>query len=96
MSKHFLIVLAPQRDGGWRAHFPDLPGCRAEGPRVEMVVERARRAASERVASLSEQAADLPAPRTLEEIKADEEWAKERSIDWMTAVISVVAITGVR
>lgn len=33
--KHYLAVLVPRGDSGWRAHFPDFPGCRAAAPTVE-------------------------------------------------------------
>jgi len=59
---------------------------------VELTVEQARRVATQQIASLSERGAAVPAPRTLEEIRADVEWAKERSINWATAVISMVAV----
>lgn len=43
MGQHFIVVLVPRPGGGWRVHFPDFPGCRAEGDRVELAIEQASR-----------------------------------------------------
>jgi predicted RNase H-like HicB family nuclease len=47
VMKHYLAVLVPH--GGWRAHFPDLPGCRAEASSVDGAILLAREAAAQRV-----------------------------------------------
>ena len=89
--KHYLAVLVPLPKGGWRAHFPDLPGCRAEASSVEAAILYARSAAWELLGKLQLDGV-APVPRTLEEIRSDEAWAAERSIDWTKALISVVSI----
>ena len=89
---HFIAVLVPQPGGGWRAHFPDFPGCRAEGSRVEIAVANASRVAINLVAELHSKRMSVPAPRSLEDVRADTAWATERSVDWATAVISLVPI----
>jgi predicted RNase H-like HicB family nuclease len=88
--KHYLAVLMPV-DGGWRAHFPDLQGCRADASSVEGAILLARDAAGQRVRRLLLNGGP-PTPRTLEEIREDQRWATERSIDWSKALISVVSV----
>jgi len=90
--RHYIAVLIPDDEVGWRAHFPDLPGCRAEARDVDVAVARASNAASELVGKLLLNGSP-PMPRTLEEIRADEAWAAERSINWTKALISVVPVS---
>jgi predicted RNase H-like HicB family nuclease len=89
---HFIAVLVPQPGGGWRAHFPDFPGCRAEGPLVEIAIANASRAATTLIAELNSKSMSVPAPRSFEDVRADDAWAAERSVDWTTAVVSLVPI----
>ena len=91
--KHYLAVLVPQPDGGWRAHFPDFPGCRAEGQSVETAIDTAAAAAAEQARWLSAQGISLPHPQTYEEVRYHSNgWASERGIDWSHAVASVVKL----
>jgi predicted RNase H-like HicB family nuclease len=90
--KHYIAVIVPHAEVGWRAYFPDLPRCRAEAQDVEIAIARASDAASELVGRMLLNGG-APTPRTLEEIRADEAWAAERSIDWTTALISVVHVS---
>ncbi len=89
---HFIAVLVPQHGGGWRAHFPDFPGCRAEGSHVEIAIANASRAATNLIAELHSKSMSVPAPRSFEDVRADDAWAAERSVDWTTAVVSLVPI----
>jgi predicted RNase H-like HicB family nuclease len=66
--KHYLAVLLPTANGGWRAHFPDFPGCRAEGHSVEDAIEAARTAASERANWLLAQGASLRQSQSYEDV----------------------------
>ena len=77
---HYIAVIVPHAEDGWRAHFPDLPECRAESQDIEIVIARASQAASELVGRLLLDG-EAPTPRTLEEIRADAAWAAKRSID---------------
>jgi predicted RNase H-like HicB family nuclease len=88
MAQHYVVVLVPQQAGGWRAHFPDFPGCHAEGARVELAIE----AATREVISWLERARGIPTPQSYEEVRSDEGWAHQRGIDWSTAVIGQVQI----
>jgi predicted RNase H-like HicB family nuclease len=91
--KHYLAVLVPHDDGGWRAHFPDFPGCRAEAPSVEAAIDAAAAAAAEHVGGLRAQGVSLPHPQTYEEVRHHSNgWAAERGIDWSHAVASLVKL----
>ena len=88
VARHFIVVLVPLAGGGWRAHFPDFPGCRAEGGRIEGAIDASY---GEVVARLS-QTGEPTSPRSYEDVRADYAWARERGVDWSTAVISMVRI----
>lgn len=92
MAHHYVVVLVPQNGGVWRAHFPDFPGCRAEGTRVEMAIDNAMNAVSDMIDGLRRKGESILPPRSYEEVRADATWAAKRGIDWSTAVISMVRI----
>jgi predicted RNase H-like HicB family nuclease len=84
MIQHYVVVLAPQGAGGWCAHFPDIPGCRAMGDGIEQAIENSSREAMLRI----ERTHELPVPRSQSEIRADDVWARQRGIDWSEAVFA--------
>jgi predicted RNase H-like HicB family nuclease len=88
MTKNYIVVVAPQQSGGWCAHFPDFPGCRAMGDRIEIAIENSSR----EVASWIDRAHEMPAPKSQEEVHANDAWAQQRGIDWSTAVVSFVNV----
>jgi predicted RNase H-like HicB family nuclease len=91
--KHYLAVLVPTAGGGWRAHFPDFPGCRAEGHSVEDAITAASTAASEQAHRLRTQGVSLPPSRSYEDVRLySNGWAEERGIAWSDAVISLVPL----
>ena len=91
--KHYLAILVPQSDGGWRAHLPDFPGCRAEGNSVEAAIDEAAAAAVEKARWLAAQGVSLPQPQSYEEVRHNSNgWAAERGIDWCRAVASLVKL----
>jgi predicted RNase H-like HicB family nuclease len=91
--KHYLVVLEPLADGGWRAHFPDFPGCRAEGHSVEDAIASARSAAAEQARWLGAQGVSLPQAQSYEDMRCNANgWAEERGIVWSHAVISLVPL----
>ena len=67
--KHYLAVLVPREGGGWRAHFPDFPGCRAGGSTLEGAVMAASAAATEQVQRLRDQGDSAPCAQSYEEIR---------------------------
>jgi predicted RNase H-like HicB family nuclease len=90
--KHYVVVLVPHADG-WRAHFPDFPGCRAEGQSVEAAVDASAAAAADHARWLKAQGESLPPPQTYEQVRHHNNgWAAERGIDWSHAVASMVKL----
>jgi predicted RNase H-like HicB family nuclease len=91
--KHYLAVLVPTDDGRWRAHFPDFPGCRAEGLSVEEAIHAAKLAASGQARWLRAQGVSFPQSQSYEDVRhLANGWAKERDIAWPEAVISLVPL----
>ena len=91
--KHYLAVLVPRPGGGWRAHFPDFPGCRAEGESVEAAIDAAAASAAEHGRWLRAQGVSLPHPQTYDEVRHySNGWAAERGIDWAHALASLVKL----
>jgi predicted RNase H-like HicB family nuclease len=91
--KHYLAVLVPADHGGWRAHLPDFPGCRAEGATVEAAVDASAAAATRQAQDLRIQGVSLPTPQTYEDVRNRTQWAVERRIDWSRAVASLVKVS---
>jgi predicted RNase H-like HicB family nuclease len=91
--KHYLAVLVPTAAVGWRAHFPDFPGCRAEGHSVEDAIASASTAAAEQARWFGAQGISLPQSQSYEDVRHNANgWAKERGIVWSDAVISLVPL----
>jgi len=88
---HYVAVLVPRPNGGWRAYLPDVPGCRADSQEVESAIVSAIRLASELIDTLP--GGELPQARSLEEIRTDDAWARNCEIDWTKALVSVVPVT---
>jgi predicted RNase H-like HicB family nuclease len=90
---HYLVVLVPHADGGWRVRFPDFPGCRAERSSVEAVIDASAATAAEQARGLKAQGVSLPHPQTYLEVRHHSNgWAAEREIDWSRAVASLVKL----
>lgn len=88
MAQDYIVVVAPQSSGGWCAHFPDFAGCRAMSDRIEAAIENSSR----EVVSRLEVVHDMPRPKSQDEVRANAAWARQRGIDWSTAVVSHVNI----
>jgi predicted RNase H-like HicB family nuclease len=89
---HYISVLMPLSAGGWRALFPDIPGCEVEGESLDATVLRAAGALTECVQS--RYGDGPPSPRELIEIKADDQWVTTHAIDWAKAVVTMVPLRG--
>jgi len=89
--KHYLAVLVPLPEGGWRAHFPDFPGCRAEGGTIEAAIAASSIAVNGQIEDLGSQRVSLPSPQTYEDVR-NNGWGAGRGIDWSNAVISLVPV----
>jgi predicted RNase H-like HicB family nuclease len=92
MFTHFIAVLVPERGGGWSVLFPDLPGCATRGKSVPEAITTAADAATAWLGASREQGEDIPAPRSYEDIRGDDAWARDRGVDWSTAVISLIQV----
>jgi predicted RNase H-like HicB family nuclease len=90
---HYLVVLVPHADGGWRAHFPDFPGCRAKGESVKAAIDTSAAAAAAHARWLRSQGVSLPHPQTYVEVRHyGNGWAAKREIDWSRALASLVKL----
>ncbi len=69
MTFVYPAVFTPKKDGtGYKAVFPDLECCEAEGPDLEDAVENAREAAYNWIMVEMEDGMDLPAQTHMEDI----------------------------
>jgi predicted RNase H-like HicB family nuclease len=57
--------------------FPDLPGCISGGDDVDEALENAAEAIAFYAEELTEDGRELPPPRTLDDLKADPEFADD-------------------
>jgi predicted RNase H-like HicB family nuclease len=89
---HYISIVIPLSAGGWRALFPDVPDCAAEGDSLDITVFRAAGALSSCVATRYSDGKGAPAPRPLSEIKADGDWATAHHVDWAKAVVTMVPL----
>jgi predicted RNase H-like HicB family nuclease len=92
MAHHRIVVLVPQM-GGWRAHVPDFPGCRAEAMDLEAAIGQARRNVGDALDDLRRQGQSLPVARSYEQVQADVDWARRRGIHISSAVISWIKLS---
>ena len=88
---HYVGVFVPLEAGGWTAMFPDVPECFVDGPSLDLTLFRAANALAE-VKQLSN--GSFPDPRDLTSIKADNEWASARGIDWSHAIVTMIPLRG--
>jgi predicted RNase H-like HicB family nuclease len=91
MLHHHIVVVVPQV-GGWRAHVPDFPGCRAEAAELEAAIGKARHNVGGAADILRQQGRALPAPRSYLQVQADVAWARQRGIHISSAVISWIKL----
>jgi predicted RNase H-like HicB family nuclease len=91
---HYISIVMPLSAGGWRAMFPDIPDCAVEGDSLDIAVLRAAGALSARVDLLCSDGRNVPTPRSLSEIKADDGWAVAHHVDWTKAVVTMVPFRG--
>ena len=93
MSSHYLAVLIPEKSGGWSVLFPDLPGCAMHGATVHEAIANASNAASAWLTVTLQLGDEIPAPKSYEDLRADEAWARDRGVDRSTALVSLVPVT---
>jgi predicted RNase H-like HicB family nuclease len=66
----YIALVLRQPGGGYRAVFPDVAGCRAEGRSVEEALANARSEIKAHAARLAREGATLPAPRPASDVAA--------------------------
>lgn len=94
MKRFYVAVCVPQASGGWRAIFPDAPGCEVEAPSLDHAVFHARTKLVGYVASLNGGAYEiLPLSRDLTDIRSEEQWKAANAIDWPGAVITMIPLS---
>lgn len=69
---HYVAFVHGSADGGYGISFPDLPGCIAAGRTMDETVSEGTRALSLHLDGLTQDAAGLPEPRSVQEITEDE------------------------
>jgi hypothetical protein len=93
MKRYYIAICVPQA-GGWRAIFPDAPGCEVEAPSLDHTVLQARSELANYASSLNGRAHEiLPSPRDLTAIRSDGQWTDANAIDWPDAVITLIPLS---
>lgn len=93
MRRYYVAVCVPQV-GGWRATFPDAPGCQVEAPSLDGAVLQAHSELASYALSLNGHAHEvLPPSRDLADIRSDEQWSATNAIDWPDAVITMIPLS---
>jgi predicted RNase H-like HicB family nuclease len=64
----YIALVLRQPGGGYRAVFPDVAGCRAEGRSVEEALANARAEIKAHVARLAKKGESLPLPRPASDV----------------------------
>ena len=90
---HYVAFVHGSADGGYGISFPDLPGCIAAGRTMDEAVSEGTRALSLHLDGLTQDAAGLPEPRSVQEITEDEGLAAWREGVGLV-LIPVVVQTG--
>jgi hypothetical protein len=93
MKRYYIAVCVPQASG-WRAIFPDVPGCEVEASCLDHAVLEARFQLASRASSLNGHAHGiLPPPRDLTDIRSDERWTDANAINWPGAVVTMIPLS---
>lgn len=80
-------VFSKKEDGtGYKAYFPDLEGCTAEGPGLEDAADRAREAAADWILVEMDEGNDLPGFSHVEDL----ELAEGDVVKYLTMTIQLV------
>ena len=77
MAQYVAIIEDAAPDEAVGLWFPDLPGCISGGDDVDEALESASEAIAFYAEELTEDGRQLPPPRTLDELKADPEFADD-------------------
>jgi len=87
MSRYIALIHRGET-GSWGVSFPDFPGCISAADTFEEIVDAAARALRFHVEGMIEDGDAIPAPRSLEDLRADPEFAE----DFADAIVSLVPL----
>ena len=74
---HYVAIIEDNGPEDVSLWFPDLPGCMSGGDDVDEALENAPEAIAFFAQELIDDGRELPPPRTLDELKADPEFADD-------------------
>ncbi len=88
--KNYIALFEENGKGGYSIVFPDFPGCISAGDSYNEALKMAHEALSFHINGLKEDNCPIPAPRCLEQIKANwPEWSNWKNNYSFIAFISV-------
>jgi hypothetical protein len=87
-------VFVPLESDGWRALFPDFPGCVAEAPSLEIAIYRAADSLLQHAGFPSFEIYLSPISRNAAANRLDESWATAHGFSLQTAIISMIPLRG--
>ena len=86
----YIAFIHGDEDVGFGISFPDFPGCVSDGDTVEDAIRRGSEALSFHVEGMLGDGETIPAPRSLQSVKADpslEEWREGADIAFVPLVL---------
>jgi predicted RNase H-like HicB family nuclease len=94
MKQYIALFEYMEGEEGYSVVFPDFPGCISGGDSYEEAIRMAHEGLSFHVASMKADGDPIPAPRTLEEIKATwEDWAEwEKEYKFLVGLVTLLPL----
>ena len=87
MTHYISLLHRDDNTGSYGIQFPDFPGCISVGPEFDAAVRTGSEALSFHAAGMVDDGEPVPAPSSLEQIRATASW-----IDWHDALIALVPL----
>lgn len=85
---HYIALIHHDEGTDYGVSFPDFPGCVSAGETFEEALRMGAEALALHVAGMRQDDEEVPAPRTLEEIRAaGEDW-----IEWEGATVAIIPL----
>lgn len=88
MMNRYVAVLHRADSGGWGISFPDFPGCVSGGDSFDEALNQGAQALRFHVEGMISDGDTVPAPRPVEDLRADPEFA----VDFDGAVVAMVPL----